>query len=126
MHCIVLALCPIIHRINAPFLTSTMVRGFVNNPVQDWITHVHVPMCHIDLRAQDARSIWKLANFHPLQQNKVFFNRTIPAGTLNAWLGPRTSIPSDLFRALIVHVRFAFFDQFDRPFIKQTEEIRRK
>ena len=56
----------VVHRIDAPLITSDGVAGTLN-AIKSRITQVHIRTRHIDLGAQDTVTIRKLAVAHILE-----------------------------------------------------------
>src|SRR5204863_4956747 len=57
------AMGEIVHRIDAPFITRS-VMGSVYNPVDDRIAHIEVRGGHVDLGAQSMCAVWEFTGSH--------------------------------------------------------------
>src|SRR5260370_13721443 len=74
-----LPMCIVVHRVNTPLTTGTMM-VHVENSIHDSIAEIKVRRTHIDLRPQRSRTIWKLSLFHALEQIEILFDRTAAIG----------------------------------------------
>ena len=74
------------------------MRG-VQNAVHDRIAHIEVRRRHVDLGAQDAGSVGKLAFVHALKKVEVLFYFAVAMRTLIAGLGESAAILANFFRA---------------------------
>ena len=113
----------VIHGINTP-LISCPVMGYMSNPVNNGITHVHIRRRHIDLRPKNPGAIFHFAVFHLFKQGKIFFHAPVPVRTFLARLFKRPSVFPDLICRQIADIGFAVLDQFDSGFIHFPEIIR--
>ena len=64
---------PIVHRINAPFVAGAMMRR-VPDPIKHRIAQPDIRGVHVDLCAQRARAIRRLARFHSRKQIQIFLD----------------------------------------------------
>ena len=62
-----LAVREVVHRIDAPLVAGAMMLG-VQDAVHHRVAHVEVRRRHVDLGAQRARAVGKLARLHALEQ----------------------------------------------------------
>src|SRR5687768_7813911 len=76
----------IIHRVNTPLTTRTMMLH-VEDSIHDWIAQTKVWRSHIDLCPQRSRTIWKLPLFHALEQIEILFDRTVAVRAVLAGFG---------------------------------------
>src|SRR3954447_18126225 len=83
---ITLAMCKVIHRVNAPVISCTMMMRMFD-AVDDRIPHVHVVGSHINFGAQHFVTVLIHTIFHCTKQLKVFFNGPVPGGAILARLG---------------------------------------
>ena len=94
----------------------------VQDAVHHRVAHVQVRRRHVDLRAQHAATVRKLALLHPLEQIEILFDANdcdtgypCPA---------RVSVPrccADLVGRQIVNIRLAILDELDRPLVELIE-----
>ncbi len=73
---VALAVRPVVHGIDAPFVAGAVVGG-VEDAVHDRVAQVDVGRGHVDFGAQDFRAVGELTGFHALEQVEVFFGRPI-------------------------------------------------
>src|SRR5688500_10472073 len=85
----------IVHRVNAPLTTRTMM-VHVENSIHNRVAQTKVRRAHVDLRAQRSRTIWKLSLFHALEKIEILFDRTIAVRAVFAGLGQRATILAHL------------------------------
>src|SRR5258706_15792764 len=81
-----LPMCIVVHRVNTPLTTGTMMVQ-VENSIHDRIAEIKVRRPHLDLRPQRSRTIWKLSLFHALEQIEILFDRTVAIGAFPARFG---------------------------------------
>ena len=136
-HRIVLAMRPVIHRVNVPFVPRAMVRH-IHDAVHDRIAQQDVRVLHVNFRAQNAAAFLELSVFHPFEQIKVFFHRTVAVRRIHAGLqrgrslapfgtlGKRAAGGAHFLLSLIIHISQSHFHQSDRPCVEQIEVIRGK
>ena len=110
---------PIVHRVNAPFVASPMMRG-VPDAVEHRIAQPHVGRAHVDLRSQRARAIREFARFHAREEIEVFFDRTIAKRTFLA----EPAILVGLLRGHVANECLILAHQFNCAFVKSIEIIR--
>src|SRR5215468_9432013 len=119
-----LAMRIVVARINLPLGTGARMRR-VENPVHHGIAQIDIPRCHVNLGAQNTRTVWKLAGPHAAEQVKVLFNTAVAEWTVLPWLGERATIDAHVVWALIVYISFARPDQILRPGIELLKIVRR-
>src|SRR6266487_763994 len=103
-HGIVLPMRPIVHRINLPFISRAMMSRLMDDAIHYRITHVEVRVCHINLRAQDARAIGEFTILHALQQVEIFLYTAVSIGRLFPWLRKGAAIHAYFLRTLVIHI----------------------
>ncbi len=113
---------PVIHRINAPFVTGTVMVTMLD-AVQNRITHMHIRGAHVDFCTQYPRSIGKFTVFHPLEQVKVFIHRLVAACAFLSGLCRYTPFGGNILRTGFIHIGLAFFYEHQSPFIQLVEVI---
>ena len=63
----------VVHRVDAPLVAGAVMLG-VQDAVHHRVAHVQVGRGHVDLGAQRARAVGKLAGLHALEQVQVLFH----------------------------------------------------
>ena len=86
----------VVHRIDAPLVAGAVMLG-MQDAVHHRIAHVQVRRGHVDLGAQHARAVGKLAGAHALEQVEILFDRAIAIGAVLAGLGQRAAILANFF-----------------------------
>ena len=110
----------IVHRINAPFVTSAMVRC-VTNSIKHRISQPDVGRVHVDLCAQGTRAIWKLAELSFAKTDRDFRRPNDRESCSPSPAGDSVG----LLRTHVINVRLAFANEFHCVFVKPVEIIRR-
>ena len=104
------------------------IAGAMMRRAQDAIHHriaqVDVRRGHVDLGAQRAAAVGKLARAHALEQIEILFDRAVAIRAVLARLGQRAAVFAHLVGVQIADVRLARLDQLDRPLIELLEIIR--
>ena len=93
------------------------------NAVHHRIAHVQVGRRHIDFGAQHARAVGKFTRLHPFEQVQVFLDASIAVRARFPGFRQGAPVLTNLIGRLIVHIRFAGFDQLDGPCIHAVEII---
>ena len=78
---------------------------------------------HVDLGAQRARAVRKLAGLHALEQIQVLFDGAVAVGALLARLGQRAAVLAHFLGGQIAHVGLAGADQLHGPFVQLAEIV---
>ena len=112
----------IIHRINAPFVTCTVMSS-MKNTVDDRVTHVDIRACHINFGTQDLFAVGIFPGLHFFKQAQVFFDTAVAVRTFFSRRIEGTTVCFNLFACQIIDIGLAQFDQFDRIFINLIKII---
>ncbi len=107
-------MCPIIHRVNAPIGSGTVVR-FFHDAVHNGVAHQHIGVLHINFSTQNMFTFIKFAVFHPFEQIEIFFNRSISIRPINARLCWRAFLFGHSLATLRIYISFPFFDELNGP-----------
>ena len=118
-----LTVCKVIHRIDVPFASGTMMRMRGDNTIHDRITEMHVRVCHVDLCTQNHLAFLYLASLHCLEETQVLLDGTITVRRSHTGLGRRTFLLRNLLGCLFIHIGLAFFDETDSEVIELLEII---
>ena len=116
-------MCPVIHRVDMPLITCTMVGG-IHNTVDDRVAHKHIRRGHIYLGTKYIGTIGKLAILHTLKESKVLFWGGVAIRALCTSSGRSPFLSSNLFRSLFVHIGFPLFYKHYSPVIQLLEIVR--
>ena len=106
------AVCKIVHRVNAPLVTSTMVMH-VFNAVHGRVTHVHIWRSHVDFGSQSVFSVRKVTGLHAFKEVQVLLDATVAIRTLFADTVPSTSVFLGFFRGEAADVGFTGLNELD-------------
>ena len=120
---IALAMCKIIHRVNAPFIPCTVVMGMFD-PVKNGIPHQHIDMGHINFSPKGTYTIGKLAVFHPDKKVAVFLYRPVAEWTVFAGFCRCTFHGRHFLGGNIVHIGQVLINQFKGKFIQGFKIVR--
>ncbi len=113
----------VIHRIDIPFASGTMMRMRGDDTIHDRITEMHVRVCHVDLCTQNHLTFLYLASLHCLEETQVLLDGTITVRRSHTGLGWRTFLLRNLLGCLFIHIGLAFFDETDSEVIELLEII---
>src|SRR5262249_48502073 len=105
--------------VNTPPIVRAVMRS-VSNPVEDGVPHPDVRRLHIDLCAQRAKTVGKLARPHLLKEAEIFLRRAFTKWTLFSDDAVAVSV---LWRE-VVHVSLAFGDKLACVFEDLFEIVR--
>ena len=113
---VALAMGVVIHRIDAPLVTGTVVGGMLD-AVQQRIPEHHIRMSHINLGPQHLFAIGILTRLHFPEKTKVLLDAPVPVRALDTRLVHGTAMQADLLLRLIVDIGQPSLDQLLSPFI---------
>ena len=113
------AMGEIVHRINAPLVAGVMMLG-VPDPVEHRVAQPDVGRRHVDLRAQRAGAVGKLAGFHARKKVEVFLDGAIAKRHL---LSPGARDIRRCLRASDRRRRLCLLDELDREFVELVEIV---
>ncbi len=118
-----LAMGKVVARINAPLRARARMAG-VEDAVEERIAQVDVTGRHVDLGAEHARSIGKLAGPHAAEEIEVLLDRAVAVGAVLPGLGQRAAARADLVLRLVVHIGEAVANEVLGPFVELLEIVR--
>ena len=118
-----LAVGVVVARIDRPFVAGARMGG-VQDAIEHGVAQVDVAGRHVDLGAQHARAVRKLAGLHAAKQIEVFLHRAVAKRAVLAGLGQRAARDPDFLLRLVVDIGKAGADQALRPFVELLEIIR--
>lgn len=121
--CVLDRMREIVHGINAPLVTLTMMRR-VQHAVNNGVAHIDIRTRHINLRTQNERAVSDASCAHIFEQREVFFHAAIAVGARTPRLSQRAAVFAHLFRRKIIDVREPFADQRQRRLVHNGEVIR--
>ena len=90
-----LAVSPIVHRVNAPIVSSAMMMR-KHDPIKHRVAQIEVRRRHVDLGPKRSGPFGKLSVFHPDKQVQVFLDGSVSVGAVFARLGQSTPVLSHL------------------------------
>ena len=112
----------VVHRINAPFVTRT-VMACVLDPVEERITEHHIWMRHIYLRPEHLFAVCINSVTHFAEELEVFLYAAIAVRTLNTGLVNGASPLGNFLLSLVIDIGESPFDKILGPLIKLVEII---
>src|SRR5512145_3228043 len=110
---IALTVGKVIHGINLPFITCTMVRS-LKYAIDYGITHMHIGRCHIYFSPENTGSLIKLTFIHPEEEIEVFINAAFIRIAVHAFyscLCNRAFLFRDSLCTLIINISKSTFDK---------------
>ena len=97
----------------------------VQDAVEHGIAQVDVAGRHVDLRAQHAGAVRKLAGAHAAEQVEIFLHRAVAIRAVLARLGQRAAHRPHLVGRLVVDIGLAGANQVLGPVVELLEIVRR-
>src|SRR5271166_1448362 len=113
----------IVARVDAPGGAGAWMTG-MQNPIEDRIAQVDIARGHVDLGAQDARPVAKLAGAHAPEQVEIFRNTALAPWAVPSRLRQRAARRANFLRRLIVDIGIARTDEMLGPFEQLLEIVR--
>ena len=120
---IALAVGVIIHGVDAPLVSGTVMVGELD-AVQQRVPEHHVGMGHVYLGPEHLLPFRVLAGFHFPEQLEVLLRGAVPPGAGGAGLVHGAAVLPDLLLGLVVHIGQAAFDEVFGPFVELVEIVR--
>ena len=114
---IALAVRPIVHRVNAPSVTGSMVMS-VHDAIENRIAKIQVGRRHIDLGPQCFGSVWEFPFFHSGKEVQILFDRTIAIWAIATWLRQSSSVLAHLIRIKVANKGDPLANQLTCPVVK--------
>ena len=106
----------IVHGVDAPFRAGArMLR--VEDSVHHGVAEIQIGRCHVNFRAEHFCAVGEFARAHTLEEVEVFFHGAVSVGTFFSGFRERASVFADFFRAQVVYIGFARFDELHCPLI---------
>ncbi len=112
----------VVARIDRPGGAGARMRR-LDDPVERRIAHVDVAGRHVDLGAQHAGAVFKLAGLHAAEQVEVLLDAAVAERAVPAGLGQRAARDPHRLRRLVVDIGLAGFDEQFGPFIQPVEIV---
>src|SRR5450759_4031430 len=114
----------VVHRVDAPGIARSVMRGLADAEERG-IAQVDVGRCHVDLRAQGAGAVRKLAAAHPPEKVHSLGNLAVAPRAVAARLRKRAAIRAHVVGREVADVGLARADQRLAEVIELPEIIRR-
>ena len=96
----------VVHGVDHPILSSAVMLDEFD-AIDQWISHQHVFVRHVNFRTENMRGLWELAGLHTLKQFKVLLWRTIAKWTIYTWFPRCTFLIGHVCCRLVVNVSLA-------------------
>ena len=101
-----LAVGKVVTWIDAPRCAGARMRG-MEDAVEHRIAQIDISRSHVDLGAQHARAVRKLAPAHAAKQIEIFIDRPFSERAVGAGIGQGAARCPHLVLALVVDIGFA-------------------
>ena len=116
-------MCKIVHWIDVPASSCTMVRMRSDDAVHNRIAEVHIRMRHVYFSTQHHLSFLYLAGLHSLKQAQVLFDRTVAERRSNTGFGRCSLLLGNLFRRLFIDISLTLFDKADSQVVELLKVV---
>ena len=113
----------VVHRINVPFASGTVVRMGGNDAVHNRIAEVHIRIRHVYLGTEHHLAFLYLAALHCFEETQVLLDRTVAVRRCHTGLGRRSFLLGDLLGCLFIDISLAGFDKTDSQIVELLEII---
>src|SRR5574344_917864 len=120
---VALSVSIVIHRIDAPLVTGTMMRRMLDS-IKKRIPEHHVRTRHVDLGPEDLLAVSILAVPHLTEKLQVLLHAPVSVRTLGTRLVDSTATFTDLFLSLVIHISEPPLDKLLSPLIQLVEILR--
>src|ERR1035441_6089562 len=114
----------VVHRVDAPRVARAVMSGLANAKERG-IAQVDVGRCHVDLRAQRAGAVRKLAGTHPPEKIQALGGLAVAPRAVAARLGERAAVGADLVGGEVARIGFSRANQRLAKFVELSEIVRR-
>ena len=125
LKCILKRMRKIIHRINAPGITLSVVMH-MSHAVKNRISHIDIGRSHVDLGTQHHSSVRNISAAHFFKQSKIFIDAPIPVRTVCTRGCQRPACFPDLICGKFTDIGFSVSDKLNGAFIHTLKIIRGK
>ena len=115
----------IIHRINAPFITSVMML-LMTDTINDRVAHMQIRRGHVNLGAQRFFPLGKFTGLHPFKEFEVLLRGTTATGAFLARLLRHPAIVLPFFRLKLTNISLAVLNELHRITVQLIEIFRGK
>ena len=122
---VALAMCPVVHRIDAPRVARAVV-VCVPDAIEHGVPHLDVRVGHVALRAQDVRAVGELASPHAAEEVEVLGGRPRAERAVDADAVEIAARLADLVERAAVDVGLAALDHADREVVELLEIVARE
>ena len=99
----------IIGWINLPFVTRFGM-FLMNDPINDWVTHIKVRGGHVDFCSKGFSPIGKFSQFHSFKELQVFFYRSLAVWAIGTRFHQSSAMFSHLIKSEIAYKGLAMLD----------------
>ena len=120
---IALSVGEVIHRVDAPLVTGTMVRSMLDT-IEKRVAEHHVRACHVNLRPEDFLAVSIFAGLHVTEKLEVLFHAPVSVRAFHARLVDGAASLADFFLSLVIDVCQSPLYQVFSPFVQLVEIVR--
>ncbi len=112
----------VIHRIDTPFVTCTVMMG-MDYTVHNRVTEHHIRMRHIDLCPEDLLSVRIHPCLHLTEKSEVLLHAAVPVRAFLSGCLDRTAAFPYLILSLVIHIRKTFLYQLLCPLVELVKIV---
>jgi hypothetical protein len=94
------------------------------NTVEEWVAHLHIGCCHVNLGANDVGTVLKLSRPHLGEEVEVLFDASLSIRTRPARFGHGSSVLANLSLIETADIGLAFFNQLHGKAVHLLEVVR--
>ena len=120
---VALAVSEVVHRIDAPLVSGTVMRGMLDT-VKKRIAEHHIRACHIDLGPEHLFTVSIFSVTHLAEKPEVFLHAPVPVRTLHTRFVHSATPLADFLLSLVINISQTLLYQFFSPCIKLVEIVR--
>ena len=120
---VALAVGVVIHRIDAPFVASTVMMS-VYDAVHDRVAEHHILAGHVNFRAEHLFAIGIFSSLHLSEKAKVLLDTAVSIRAVLSRLVYGSTPDADFLLRLVIDVCKSFLYKFLCPFVQLVEIVR--
>ena len=119
---IALAVCEVVHRIDAPLITRAVMRG-MQDPIHHGVAEIEIGRGHVDFGTQHPAAVGEFSGPHALEKVQVFFCRTIAVRAVLSRCGQVATGFTMFICGQIANEGLAAFYQLHSPVVELIEIV---
>ena len=118
-----LSVSVVIHRIDAPLVTCTVVMG-MDDTIEKRVTEKHVRMSHVNLRTKALLTVSILSGLHVAEKLEVLLYASVTVWAFRSRHLDCSTTCADLLLSLVIHISQSLLYKFLSPLIELVEIVR--